>query len=82
MAVSKNGHKKRCVITIKMNDNLTLRWDAIRTVLLKAFAKLGARDFSDQQWPRLLHEGSSMTRFEYCVDSQQSYAFFRSTHGQ
>ena len=30
-------------------SDAALRWD-IRTVLLKSFAKHGARDFSDQQW--------------------------------
>ena len=41
-----------------MNDNLTDHFilDAIRPVLLKAFAKHGARDFSDEQWRRLIHE--------------------------
>ena len=41
-----------------MNDNLTqqLHWDAIRPVLLQAFAKHGARDFWDQQWIRLIQE--------------------------
>ena len=45
--------------------------DAIKPVLLKAFAKQGARDFSDKEWLRLLHQGSSKTRFEYCEDSQK-----------
>ena len=43
----------------------SLHWDTLRLVLLKAFAKHGARDFLDEQWLRLVHEGSSKTRFEY-----------------
>ena len=45
-----------------------LHWDAMELVLLKAFAKQGARDFSDQEWRRLNHQGSSKTRFEYWND--------------
>ena len=37
-------------------SDAALHWDTIRRVLLKAFAKHGARDFSDQQWLRLIHE--------------------------
>ena len=63
-----------------MNDNLNaaLHWDTIRPVLLKAFAKHGARDFSEKHWLRLIHEGSNKTRFEYCEDSEDSLAYFRS----
>ena len=46
-------------------SDASLHRDAMRPVLLKAFAKHGARDFSDEQWLRLIHEGSSKTRFEY-----------------
>ena len=52
----------------------SLHWDAIRLVLLKAFARHGSRDFSDEQWLRLIHERSSKTRFEYCEDSKNSLA--------
>ena len=45
-------------------SDASLHRDATRPVLLKAFAKHGARDFSDEQWLRLIHEGSSKTRFE------------------
>ena len=62
-------------------SDAALRWDAIGTVLLKAFAKHGVRDFSDQQRLRHIHEGSSKTRFEYCEDSQHSLAYFRAIHG-
>ena len=47
--------------------------DVTSSVLVKAFAKHGARDFSDEQWLRLLHEGCSKTRFEYCEDSKTSF---------
>ena len=62
-------------------SDAALHWDAIRPVLLKAFAEHGARDFSDQQWRRLIHEGSSKTRFEFCEDSQHSLDFFRALQG-
>ena len=62
-------------------SDAALHWDAVRTVLLKAFAKHGARDFSDQQWLRPIREGSSKTRFEYCEDSQHSLTYFRAIQG-
>ena len=62
-------------------SDAALHWDAFRTVLLKAFAKHGARDFSDQQWLRFVHEGSSKTRIEYCEDSKNSLAYFRAIQG-
>ena len=51
-----------------------IHWDAIKLVLMKAFAKQGARDFSDEDWLRHIHQGSSKTRFEYCEDSKNSSA--------
>ena len=59
----------------------SLHWDTLRLVLLKAFAKHGARDFLDEQWLRLIHEGSSKTRFECREDSKNSLAYFRSIPG-
>ena len=59
-------------------SDASLLWDAIRLVLLKAFAKQGARDFSDKDWLRLIHQGSSKTRFGHCEDSENSLAHFRS----
>ena len=66
-----------------MNDDLTqaLHWDTIRPVLLKAFAKHGAGDFSDKHWLRLIHEGSSKTRFEYFEGSQKFLAYIRAIRG-
>ena len=43
-------------------SDASMHWDTIRPVLLKAFAKHGARDFSEKYWLRLIHEGSSKTR--------------------
>ena len=60
-----NGYKKWCVRDARQSD-AAFHWDAIMTVLLEAFAKPGARDFSEIDWLRLVHEGSSKTRFEYC----------------
>ena len=58
-----------------------IHWDATKSVLLKAFAKQGVRDFSDKDWLRLIHQGSSKTRFEYCEDSKNSLAYFRAIQG-
>ena len=58
-----------------------LHWDTIRPVLLKPFARHGARDFSEKHWLRLVHEGSSKTRFEYCEDSNNSLAYFQAIQG-
>ena len=57
-------------------SDAAVHWDTMRPKLLKAFAKQGARDFSEEEdWPRLIHEGSSKTRFECCEDSKNSLAF-------
>ena len=56
-------------------SDASMHWDTIRPVLLKAFAKHGARDISEEYWLRLVHEGSSKTRFEYCEDSKNSLAY-------
>ena len=42
---------------------------------------LKARDISEKDWFRLLHEGSSKTRFEYCEDSKNSLIYFRVIQG-
>ena len=54
----------------RRQPDAALRWDTIRLVLLRAFAKHGAQDFSEKHWLRLIHQGSSKTRFEYCEDFQ------------
>ena len=58
-----------------------LHWDTIRPLLPKAFAKQVARDFSEKHWLRLVHQGSSKTRFENCEDSNNSLAYFRAIQG-
>ena len=58
-----------------------LHWDTLRPVLLKVFAKHGARDFSEKHWLQLIHQGSSKTRFEYCEDSKISLAYLRAIQG-
>ena len=58
-----------------------LHWDTIRPLLLRAFTKHGARDFSEKHWLRSIHQGSSKTRFEYCEDSNNSLAYFRAIQG-
>ena len=56
-----------------------VHWDTTRPVLLEAFTKHGARDFSEKHWLRLVHRGSSKTR--YCEDSKNCLAFFRTIQG-
>ena len=41
-------------------------WDSMKPILMKAFAHKGARDFADGSWLRLIHEGSTRKRLEYC----------------
>ena len=55
----------------------SMNWDTIRSVLLKAFARHGARKFSEKYWLYLIHEGSSKARIEYCERSTKSSAYFR-----
>ena len=57
-------------------SDAALHRDTMRPVV-KAFAKHGARDFSENHWLRLIHEGSNKTRFEICEDSKNSLAFCR-----
>ena len=62
-------------------SDAALHWDTIRPILLKAFVNRGAHDFSEKDWLRLIHEGSSRTRFECCEDSKNSLAYFRAVQG-
>ena len=64
-----------CVMTIQDERQLdaALHWDTIGPVLLKAFAKTWAQDFSEKHWLRLIHQGGSKTRFEYCQDSKKPW---------
>ena len=62
-------------------SDVAVHWDTIRPKLLKTCAKQGARDFSEEDWLRLFHEGSCKTRFEYCEDSKNSLAYLRAIQG-
>ena len=78
MAVSKIGTRMvRHYDQDERQSDAALHRDTIRPVLLKAFAKHGARDFSEKHRLPLIHEGSSKTRIEYCEDSKNSLAYFR-----
>ena len=53
-----------------------------KRVLMKAFAHKGARDFDDGLWLRLIHDGGSKKRLEYCRDKMNLSVFsklFRDT---
>ena len=65
----------------ELQSDAGLHRDTIRPVLLKVVAKHGARDFSETHWLRLVHDGSSKTRFEYCEDSKNPLAYFRAIQG-
>ena len=62
-------------------SDAALHWDTTRPVLLKVFAKHGAREISEKHWFRLVYKGSSKTRFDYCEDSKKSLAYFRAIQG-
>ena len=62
-------------------SDAALHWDTTRPVLLKVFAKHGAREISEKHWFRLVCEGSSKTRVEYCEDSKNSLAYVRAIQG-
>ena len=51
-------------------SDAALHWDTMRQVLLKAFAKHGAQNFSEKHWFRLC-EGSRKTRVECCEDAKK-----------
>ena len=56
-------------------------WDTVRSVLLKAFARYGAQQFPEDHWIRLIHEGSSTKRIEFCVDHKNSLCYLRAIQG-
>ena len=64
-----------CVIMIKKNDNLMQQF--IGTQWGRNCWK---RYFSEEDWVQL-NERSSKTRFEYCEDSKNSLAYFRTIQG-
>ena len=57
-------------------SDAALHWDTTRPVLLKVFAKHGAREISEKHWFRLVYKGSSKTRFDYCEDSKNPWLTF------
>ena len=48
---------------------------------MKAFAREGARDFDDDYWLALIHEGSSKMKMVYCKDSDGSRCYLRAVQG-
>ena len=52
-------------------------WDSTNPVLMRAFAHEGAQDFSDKICLRLIHEGSTKKRLEYCTDKDGNIYYFR-----
>ena len=66
IAVSKMGTRMvRHYDQDERQSDAALHLDTVRPVLLKAFAKHGAQNFSAKHWLRLNREGSSKTRVEY-----------------
>ena len=53
----------------------------VKSVLLKAFGKHGARIFTERIWIQLVQKGSSKKRVEYCVDHKNSLCYFRAIQG-
>ena len=56
-------------------------WDSIKPVLMRAFAREGAQDFSDKNWLRLIHEGSTRKRLENCTHKDGNLMLFQSFSG-
>ena len=56
-------------------------WDSNKPVLLRAFTHEGAQDFSDKNWLRLIHEGSTKKRLEYCAERGGKFMIFPSCSG-
>ena len=55
--------------------------DSMKPVLMRAFAHQGARDFDDGFWLRLIHDGSTKKRLEYCQDEDGNLCYFRAIQG-
>ena len=62
-------------------SDAAVHWETTRPKLPTAFADRGARDFSEPDWLRHIHEGSNKTTFEYCEDSKNSLTDFRAIQG-
>ena len=71
-------------IMTKMNDNVTVR--DVGTLLnqywWKRLHKKGAWDFDDDgYWLRLIHDGSTEKRLDYCQDKDGKLSYFRAIQG-
>ena len=55
--------------------------DSMKPVLMKTFAHKGARDFDDGYWLRLIHDGKTKKRLEYCQDNDAIFSDFRAIGG-
>ena len=53
-------------------------WEAIKSVLLRKFARDGGRDFSDEVWLQKIFEGSSKKIIEYCKNKDGILMLFTS----
>ena len=49
--------------------------------LLRAFGHQGARNFSEKDWLKHIHEGSNKMRFEHCESSRNALVFFLANQG-
>ena len=75
-AVSKTATKMvRHYDQDERQPDVSMHRDTSRPVLLKAFAKQGARDFSDNFRLHLIHEGRRKKRVEYCLDNKKSLCY-------
>ena len=55
--------------------------DSIEPVLTRAFPHQGARNFDDDFWLHLIHDGSTKKRLEYCQDEDGNLCYFRAIQG-
>ena len=62
-------------------SDAAVHWDTTRPKLLRAFADRGARDFSETDWLRHIHDVSNKTRFEHCEGSKKSLTSLRAIQG-
>ena len=56
-------------------------WDTMSPTLVRAFAREEARDFDDEYWLMLIHEGSNKMRTEYCEVSNGSLSYLQAVQG-
>ena len=61
--------------------DVSRNWDSIKPVLMRAFAHEGARDVDDGFWLRLIHDGSTKKRLEYCQDKDVNSSYCRAFQG-